>query len=126
MTPFYKSLTFWALVAAFLAYVARFFAPTFPMDQAQILSALLFLIGLFGIVPTMLITKTRSLSLSSESIFLMKEFWFLLVGVVAFVIHSYFPTFPLDDNALLALVLFIVGLFGIHPELRNRGLLARG
>ena len=51
MNTIFKSLTFWTLVAGLLAFVAKFFLPTFPLDAVQILAAVLFLLGLFGVTP---------------------------------------------------------------------------
>jgi di/tricarboxylate transporter len=50
-------------------------------------------------------------------------FWQLLAGLAAFVIHFFAPTFPFDQIAILAFILFVLGYFGIHPELRARGLI---
>lgn len=49
-------------------------------------------------------------------------FWTLLVGLFAFVLRWYFPAFPLDEITILALVLFVLGLIGITPTVRARGL----
>src|SRR5690606_1877678 len=48
-------------------------------------------------------------------------FWTLLVGLIAFVINYYSPTFPLGEASILALVLFVLGLIGITPTLQARG-----
>lgn len=57
-------------------------------------------------------------------IFQSLTFWTLLVGVLAFALRWYFPAFPLDEASILALVLFLLGLIGITPTLRARGLRA--
>lgn len=57
-------------------------------------------------------------------IFQSLTFWTLLVGLLAFVLRYYFPAFPLDEVSILALVLFVLGLIGITPTLRSRGLRA--
>lgn len=57
-------------------------------------------------------------------IFQSLTFWTLLVGLIAFALRWYFPTFPLDEMSILALVLFVLGLIGITPALRARGVRA--
>jgi len=54
-------------------------------------------------------------------IFQSLTFWTLLVGLVAFALRWYFPTFPLDEVSILSLVLFCLGLIGITPAFRARG-----
>jgi len=51
------------------------------------------------------------------------KFWTIFVGLVLFVIQAYVPAFPFDADTILALVVFVLGLFGIQPELRARGLM---
>jgi len=46
-----QSRVFWAMVAALLAYVAKLLIPSFPLDEAQILGIVLFVLGLFNIYP---------------------------------------------------------------------------
>lgn len=46
-----KSRIFWGMVAALLAYVVKLLVPTFPLDEVQILSIILFVLGLFNIYP---------------------------------------------------------------------------
>lgn len=46
-----QSRVFWAMVAALLAYVAKLLIPNFPLDEAQILGIVLFVLGLFNIYP---------------------------------------------------------------------------
>ena len=115
-----KSLTFWTLVAGVLAFVAKFFFPAFPLDNTAILSAILFLLGLFGVIPT---AQALRRGLAAGSIFGSMPFWELVVGLVSFVVHYFAPTFPMDAAMILALVLFILGYFGIKPELKMRALL---
>lgn len=112
-----KSLTFWTLVAGLLAFVVKFFMPTFPLDATGILALVLFLLGLFGVVPAV-----RS-AIGAGSILTSLAFWEMVVGLIAFVVHQFMPSFPLDTAALLGIILFILGLFGIKPELRARGLI---
>lgn len=57
------------------------------------------------------------------------NFWTLLVGVVMFVMTFYVPNFPLSQQNVLALVLFVLGLIGVFPTfmaLGFRGALAGG
>ena len=57
-------------------------------------------------------------------IFQSLTFWTLVVGLLAFVLRWFFPAFPLDEVSILALVLFALGLIGITPTLRARGVRA--
>jgi len=52
-----------------------------------------------------------------------KIFWTLVAGLLAYVIKLFLPAFPLDEVGILALIVFILGLFNIVPELRSRGLM---
>jgi hypothetical protein len=111
-----KSLTFWTLVAGVLAFVAKFLFPAFPLDSTGILAVILFFLGLFGIVPAV-----RGV-LPFGDLLKSLPFWGLVVGLIAFVLHYFVPTFPMDNTAILAVVLFILACFGIKPELRLRGI----
>jgi len=51
------------------------------------------------------------------------KFWTLVVGLVLFVIQAFVPAFPFDADTILKLVVFVLGLLGIQPELRARGLM---
>jgi hypothetical protein len=51
------------------------------------------------------------------------KFWTLVAGLLLFVIQSYYPAFPLTEDVLLKVVIFALGLAGIHPELKARGLI---
>lgn len=51
-----------------------------------------------------------------------KIFWTLVAGVLAFVAKYFYPAFPLSEVEILALIIFILNMFGIVPELRARGL----
>ena len=114
----YKSLTFWTLVAGLAAFVARFYFPAFPLDNVSILSLILFVLGLLGVVPAL-----RALGLAAfPPLFNSLAFWQLVAGFVAFVLHFFAPDLPFDQAAILTLLLFVLGFFGIDPELRARGL----
>ncbi len=113
-----KSLTFWTLLAGLAAFVLRWYFPTFPLDQFTILALILFFLGLFGVVP-----QLRMQGALTGSIVNSLAFWQLVAGFVAFVIHFFAPTFPFGEAVILAFFLFVLGFFGVHPELRARGLL---
>jgi hypothetical protein len=114
-----NSLTFWTMVAGLLAFVAKFFLPSFPLGNAEVLSLILFLLGLFGVVPEARLMAAR-MGVSVADLLKSKAFWEMVAGLVAFVILFYFPTFPLDANGILGILLFILALFGITPELKLR------
>lgn len=121
----FESLAFWTLVVGVVAFVVKFFAPTFPFDETQILAAVLFVLGLVGIVPAARASarvRGALATVSGGDIFKSLQFWTLVAGLGSFVIHYYAPTFPLEQSAILALVIFILGFFQITPELRARGL----
>ena len=52
------------------------------------------------------------------------QFWTLVAGLAAFVGKFYFPELPLDVVSILALLLFVLGLIGVTPQVRARGLRA--
>ena len=114
----FQSLTFWTLVVGLLAFVVRFFFPTFPLDEATILSAVLFVLGLIGVYP-----QIRAQGALTTSIIHSLAFWQLVAGLVTFILHFFAPSFPFDQAVILAFFLFVLGYFNIHPELRLRGLL---
>jgi hypothetical protein len=114
----YKSLTFWTLIAGLAAFVAHWYFPAFPFDEVTILAAILFVLGLIGVVPAF--RAHRSLT---PPIVNSLAFWQLVAGVVVFVLHFFASNFPFDQAAIMAFVLFVLGFFGIHPELRARGLI---
>lgn len=49
--PIVNSLAFWQMVAGFLVFVIRFFAPDFPLSPEVILGVILFVLGYVGITP---------------------------------------------------------------------------
>lgn len=114
-------LQFWVLVAGLIAFVAKFFYPDFPLDEQQILAAVLFLLGLIGVTPQARLAM-RSSALGLGDLLKSLAFWTMVVGLAEFVIHYYLPDFPLDQANLLAIVIFVLQQFGINPELRARGL----
>lgn len=114
------SLTFWTLVTGLAAFVARFYFPSFPLDEVQILAAVLFLLGLIGVTPTL--KASGLLGLAAADVVHSLAFWQLVAGLAAFVLHFYAPSFPFDETVVLGAILFVLGLFGVTPELRLRGL----
>lgn len=117
----YKSLTFWTLVAGLLAFVATFFFPNFPLDVAGILALILFALGLIGVVPAFRSMGVRGAL--AGGIVNTLAFWQLVAGLLFFVVRFFAPSFPMDQGVILGAILFILGWFGIKPELRARGLL---
>jgi hypothetical protein len=51
------------------------------------------------------------------------RFWTLFVGLILFVIQAYVPAFPFGEDTILKLIVFVLGLLGIQPELKARGLI---
>ncbi len=113
-----RSLTFWTLLAGLLAFIARWYFPTFPLDSVSILALILFVLGLIGIVP-----QLRAQGALTGSIVNSLAFWQLVAGFVAFVLHFFAPTFPFDQAGILGSILFVLAIFNIYPELRVRGLI---
>lgn len=117
----FNSLTFWTLLVGLVAFVLRFYFPTFPLDEVSILALVLFVLGLIGITPTLRARGFRALA--SPPIINSLAFWQLVAGLVFFVIHFFAPSFPFTAQTILAVILFVLGYIGIKPELRARGLL---
>ncbi len=122
MIPIVYSLQFWTLVAGLLAFTARYYFPSFPLDEAGILALLLFALGLIGIVPQFRLYGAR-VALTTTVLYNSLPFWQLVAGLAAFVLHYFVPDFPFDEVLILAAIVFVLGLFGITPELRQRGLI---
>ena len=112
--PIFSSLVFWTLIAGLVAFVVKFFWPAFPFTNTEILSLILFVLGLFKVIPSF---RAR---VAFGSIFWSLDFWKMVVGLISFVILYFVPTFPFDATVILTAVLFILGLFDITPELRLR------
>lgn len=117
----FKSLTFWTLIAGLLAFVAKFYFPTFPLDAAGILAAILFVLGLIGVVPAFRAMGVRGAV--AGGIVNSLAFWQLIAGLLFFVLRFFAPSFPFDQGVILGVIVFILGWFGVKPELRARGLL---
>ena len=113
-----NSLTFWTLLVGVIAFAIRWYFPTFPLDEISILALVLFFLGLIGVVP-----QVRARGALTGSIVNSLAFWQLVAGLVAFVIHLFAPTFPFDQVAFLSFIIFVLGFFGVKPELRARGLI---
>lgn len=52
-----------------------------------------------------------------------KMFWTLVAGLLTFFAKYFYPAFPLDEDQILGVIVFLLGLFSITPELKVRGLL---
>lgn len=113
----FNSRAFWVAVVAILVFVARFFNPAFPIDEANLLAAILFVLSLVGIVPQL----NRKYGATFGDLLASMPFWMLVASLVSFGIHFYFPTFPLDQAILLAVIVFVLNQFGINPTLARLG-----
>lgn len=51
------------------------------------------------------------------------KFWALLVSLLLYVIQAYVPAFPFGEDVILKFIVFVLGLTGIYPELKTRGLI---
>jgi len=111
-----NSLTFWTLVCGLLAFVAKFFFPAFPLETGDILALTLFFLGLFGVVPSIRAARALTANIVNSL-----AFWQLVAGLVFFVLRFFAPDFPLDVNAVLGIIMFVLAIFNIYPELRMRG-----
>lgn len=50
------------------------------------------------------------------------KFWSLVAGLLFYAVKVFNPDFPLDEGAVLKVILFVLGLFGVAvPVLRSRG-----
>jgi hypothetical protein len=112
-------LTFVTMLVGLAAFVIKFFYPNFPFDQTQILAAVLFVLGLFGVYPQ---ARARLL-LTVDDLLHSLAFWVLVAGVLNYAVHYYLPNFPVIEADLLAVIVFVLYQFGIVPELRNKDLL---
>jgi uncharacterized membrane protein YqjE len=115
-----QSVAFWTLIVGLLAFVVKFFSPSFPFDETQILAAVLFVLGLFGVIPS--VRAKGFAAVGAGSILKSLQFWTMVCGLVSFVIHYFAPSFPFAESAILAFVVYVLGFFQITPELRARGL----
>ena len=46
-----KSKPFWTMLAGLLGFIVRYYVPTFPLDNANILTLIVFVLGLFNVTP---------------------------------------------------------------------------
>lgn len=52
------------------------------------------------------------------------KFWSLIAGLLFYVVKALNPDFPLEEGAVLKVILFVLGLFGVAvPAARSFGLL---
>jgi len=56
-------------------------------------------------------------------IYMSKVFWTLIAGLIAFIAKYFYPEFPFSEVEILAALIFVLNLFKINPELRERGLM---
>lgn len=117
--PIFKSLNFWTLLAGLTAFVVMFYQPDFPLSKANILSLMLFVLGLVGIVPTIRVKGLRAAM--AGGIVNVLAFWQLVAGFVIFVITYYAPAFPFTTETLLGVILFVLSFFQIKPQLQAQG-----
>lgn len=110
-------LQFWTLVVALVAYVVKYFYPDLPITGADILAAVLFLLGLIGVVPT--VRGVRSLGYSFSDLFKSLAFWTLVAGLIGFVVRFFAPEFPYTDAVILAVIVFVLNRVGINPQIRG-------
>jgi hypothetical protein len=115
-----SNLQFVTLIAGFLAYVATFFYPEFPLDEEQILAAVLFLLGLIGIYPTVRAIRNPLVDdYTLVDLFKSLAFWTLVAGLLGFIIRYYKPDFPYADAVILSVIVFLLNQVGIKPEARS-------
>lgn len=121
MKNIFKSLNFITLLVGLVMFVITFYVPAFPLDQANVLELVLFALGLINIYPTVNAMGVRGAI--AGGILDSLPFWQLLVGLVTFVLDFYFPNFPIGYQPLLAIFLFVLGLFKIVPTIIQRGVM---
>lgn len=120
--PIFSSLQFWTLLVGVIAYVAKFYFPELPLDNQSILALVLFVLGLVGVTPQVRRLGLRP-SLTTTAVYNSLAFWQLVAGLVAFVVTYFAPQFPFDQDAIFAAIVFVLGLLGVVPELRERHLI---
>lgn len=111
----FNSRVFWLIVATIFVYVVKFVNPTFPLDVTTVLNAILFILGLVGVVVTLRAVTKRALGWSDLLHSL--PLWSLIASLVSFVVHYYFPTFPMDEVLILAVIVWVLDQFGIQPTI---------
>lgn len=109
-------LTLITMLVGLVGFVLRFLNPAFPFDNTQILAFVLFVLGLGGIVPTVARLGLRA---TLTDLWHSLAFWTLVAGVVEYLVHSYIPSFPLDQINVLAVILYVLSEVGIIPQLRR-------
>jgi hypothetical protein len=119
--PMVYKFQFWTLVAGLAAYVAKYFYPDLPLGEESILAGVLFLLGLVGVVPTVLGIRESKYGAVASDIFKSMAFWVLVAGLVGFIARFYAPAFPYSDAVILSVVIFLLNQFGINPQLRLWG-----
>jgi hypothetical protein len=110
-------LQFVTLLVGLATYVAKYFYPDLPLTEADILAGVLFLLGLFGVVPTVLAIRDPQVSIYTLSdLFRSLAFWTLVAGLIGFVVHFFAPDFPYTNAVIFSVILFLLKQFGITPE----------
>lgn len=117
----FKSLTFWTLFVGVIAFIIRWYIPAFPLTEGQILSVVIFLLGLISIFPTLLARGFRAFV--TPPILNSLAFIELLAGLVAFVLQTVAPDAPITRELVLGVILAVLAMLQIHPELRARDLI---
>lgn len=114
-------LQFWTLAVALLTYVAKYFYPDLPLDDAGILAGVLFLLGLIGVVPTVRGIRLSRYGATVGDLFKSLAFWTLVAGLIGFVVRFYAPEFPYTDAVILSVIVFLLNRVGINPQLMIMG-----
>lgn len=113
-----NSLPFWQLVVGLVSFVISYYFPNFPLGSDYLLPLFLFVLGLFGIVPT--VAQLGMRGALAGGIVNVLAFWQLVAGFIWFVIAYYAPTFPFSTETILGVILFVLQWFQIKPELQAR------
>lgn len=116
-----KSKAFWTLLVGVVAFAARWYWPTFPLTEGQILSLVFFVLGFFQIYPSLRASGLRAFT--SPPIYSSLAFLELVAGLAAFVIQTLQPGSPVTKEMVLMAFALVLGLLGVSVELRERGLI---
>lgn len=117
-------LQFWTLVAGLVAYVAKYFYPDLPITANDILSGVLFLLGLIGVIPTVQGIRKSKYGATISDLFKSLAFWTLVAGLLGFVVRYYASNFPYSDAVILSVIIFLLNRVGINPQLLIMGFIA--
>ncbi len=109
-------------LAAIIGMFLREQVPWFPFTDAQILAAMLFLLGLIGVVPQvwiMLKYKLKRGLTGTEGWLKSKALWEMVAGIASIILLAYFPNLPITPAMILAFILFALNQAGINPEIKR-------